>query len=47
MSASVKESNKSKFDSYSVRNSVLNIPHISCMHFFAVTADYDVKMKNA
>ena len=60
----LKESNKSRFDSYSVRNSVLNISHItlrdflvhifsdnlsrnSCIHFFAVTADYDVKMENA
>ena len=29
MSASAKESNKSRFDSYSVRNSVLNTSHIT------------------
>ena len=32
----LKESNKSKFDSYSVRNSVLIISHITCrVHIFS------------
>ena len=37
----LKESNKSRFDSYTVRNSVLIISHITfqdcCMHIFMIT----------
>ena len=60
----LRKATKRRFDSYSVRNIVLNISHItlrdflvhifsdnlsrnSCIHFFAVTEDYDVKMENA
>ena len=37
----VKESNNSRFDGYSARNSVLNISHVTCrdcrLHMFSTT----------